>query len=170
MNAREGEIRALTGLRGMAALDVAICHVGDFVIDRHPALHPLFANSAFDVDLFFCLSAVTLCIVYGVGTRRLLDASRFFIARFARVYPLAILALLVTGPYFSMWGHVTEPTGRDQISIAFRQLLLVNHWPIIGTGQEWLAPLWSLSVEVFLYIFLFPCAVCSRAAVISGFG
>lgn len=156
MNVRNGEIRALTGLRGLAALDVAVCHVGDFIIDKYPALKPFMAFSFFDVDLFFCLSALTLCLVYRPGTNKSLDLRKFLVARFARVYPLATASLLLIGPFISIWSYISTPTGHQQLFDAIRQLLLINHWPVIGTGVEWMGPLWSLSVEVFLYVFIFP--------------
>lgn len=155
MNERNKEIRALTGLRGLAAIDVVLSHLANFIVDKNPVLNFLTGWSVLSVDLFFLLSALTLCLVYRPGTDKPLDLRKFFVARVARVYPLAIAALLVVGPYFSMWRD-TSPAGRTQIYDGVRQLLLINHWPLIGSGQEWLGPLWSLSIEVFLYIFIFP--------------
>ena len=155
MSERKGEIKALTGLRGLAAIDVVLSHLANFIVDKHPVLGFLTGWSVLSVDLFFLLSALTLCLVYRPGTDKPLDLRKFFVARVARVYPLAIAALLVVGPYFSMWSDTTS-AGRKQIYDGIRQLLLINHWPVIGSGQEWLGPLWSLSIEVFLYIFIFP--------------
>ena len=165
MTEHKGEIKALTGLRGLAALDVAIAHIGDFMINKHPLLSTLFGYSFFSVELFFCLSALTLCLVYFQNTDKPLDLRRFFVARVARVYPLAILSLLIVGPYFSMWANIGSSEGRETISIGIRQLLLINHWPIVGSGDEWVAPLWSLSAEVFLYIFVFPILFIYRKTV-----
>lgn len=155
MNSRKGEIRSLTGLRGIAAIDVVLSHLANFIVDKHPVLGFLTGWSVLSVDLFFLLSALTLCIVYLPGTGRPLDLRRFVVARVARIYPLAIAGLLVVGPYFSMWSDLT-PDGRKQIYDGVRQLLLVNSWPVVGSGQEWLGPLWSLSIEVLLYILIFP--------------
>ena len=143
-------------MRGLAALDVTVGHLGDFIMAKYPSLNYVVVFNWFSLDIFFCLSALTLCLVYGPGIEKSLNVSKFFVARFARVYPLAILGLLLTGPYFSMWDDMSSPNGRETIFLGIRQLLLINHWPIVSSGPEWLGPLWSLSDEVFLYIFIFP--------------
>ncbi|MGY2845183.1 peptidoglycan/LPS O-acetylase OafA/YrhL [Bradyrhizobium sp. USDA 4509] len=33
---------------------------------------------------------------------------------------------------------------------------MLNAWPVIGSGVHWNAPAWSISVEWFCYLFLFP--------------
>lgn len=148
------ELRSLTGLRGVAALDVAVQHINGA---DHTFLQWIgFQNQA--VDIFFCLSSFTLCYVYEAGFSRSINWRNFFAARFARIYPLYfsvfVIALLCSMAWdenqFHLYG--TAEAIRDGTA----QLLMVNAWPLVGTGAHWDAPMWSLSIEVFCYIFIFP--------------
>jgi peptidoglycan/LPS O-acetylase OafA/YrhL len=151
---RSSEIRALTGLRGLAALDVAFMHISDGKIWFLNFL--AFHNQS--VDIFFCLSGFTLSYAYQVGSSRRLNVAHFAVARFARVYPLFIAALLVAGIY----SYLIDANGFSSYSSAglwgeaIRQALMINAWPIVGTGAYWIDPMWSLSIEAFCYIAVFP--------------
>ncbi|MGN1288298.1 MAG: acyltransferase family protein [Bradyrhizobium sp.] len=84
------ELRALTGLRGVAAMAVAFAHFQLF--------YPGYANAPFmwgnAVDLFFVLSGFTLSYVY---RREDVQFSSFFTARIARIYPLYLLTTVIAG-------------------------------------------------------------------------
>jgi peptidoglycan/LPS O-acetylase OafA/YrhL len=156
------EIRALTGLRGVAAADVMLCHYNapGFAILRFFEFH----NAA--VDLFFCLSAFTLCLAYGAGDERRVSWWNFAVARIARIYPLYFVTLVISFhlTYEISNGFAFYPPGR-LIKDAIEQLLLVSNWPLIGHGVAWNLPAWSVSVETFCYAFLFfPLFAFSRAA------
>ncbi len=155
------EIRQLTGLRGLAALDVMMGHYNQ---EQVPFLHWLeFQNAA--VDIFFCLSGFTLCLVYGAGLGPRLDLRNYAAARIARIYPLYVAVLLVALWYSVRWDlnsyHTYKLSGlvRDGV----RQLLLVNAWPLVGNGTFWVDPLWSISAEAFCYAAVFlPAYALSR--------
>ena len=143
------EIRQLTGLRGLAALDVMMGHYNQ---EQVTVLHWLeFQNAA--VDLFFCLSGFTLCLVYGAGVRERLGLRDYAAARFARIYPLYAAVLMVALWYTVNWDlnsyHTYKVSG--MIRDGVRQLLLVNAWPLVGNGVFWVDPLWSISAEAFCY-------------------
>ena len=146
----------MTGLRGIAAAVVAIGHVTDFIGDRNPLYRSWIGWGGQSVHFFFVLSAFTLCLAYAAGTGRQLNLRNYAIARFARVYPLAIAAVLWIGIYSHVWKGIGTPEGRETLFVWLRQLLLINHWPFVGSGEEWIGALWSLSVEVFCYVFIFP--------------
>ncbi|OKO78718.1 acyltransferase [Bradyrhizobium sp. NAS96.2] len=145
------ELRALTGLRGAAAMAVALAHFNN--------AFPANAGAAFmwhnAVDLFFCLSGFTLSYVYSRETFRFSD---YLTARIARVYPLYVLCLISAGALY-VWPYlvdpVTYPASRAALDFAL-QLTMLNAWPVIGTGMHWDAPAWSLSAEWFCYVVLFP--------------
>lgn len=150
------EIRQLTGLRGIAALNVALIHL-NFVEYR-----PFFSFIGFHdaaVDLFFCLSGFTLFMVYGAGTAAKLDVRSYLVARLARVYPLYLLCLVIAGLTFTKWDtqfwSAVYPPARA-LPDFIRQALMVNYWPLIGTGTHWDHPTWSLSVEALCYVLVFP--------------
>lgn len=145
------ELRALTGLRGAAAMAVALAHFKN--------AFPANAGAAFmwhnAVDLFFCLSGFTLSYVYSRDTFRFSD---YLTARIARVYPLYLVCLISAGALY-VWPRlidpVTYPASRAALDFAL-QLVMLNGWPVIGTGMHWDAPAWSLSAEWFCYVALFP--------------
>ena len=85
------EIRQLTGLRGVLALDVVIGHLN--VTGMSPIGRIVFRNVA--VDFFFTLSGFVLGLTYVKNTSERLDFGRYAVARFARIYPLYLFALLL---------------------------------------------------------------------------
>src|SRR3979490_2903480 len=78
-----GEIRSLTGLRGIAALWVVALHL-EFT--RAPFIN----NGYLGVDLFFVLSGYVMALNYGWPRMRLGDYCRFLRKRLARTYPLYV--------------------------------------------------------------------------------
>jgi peptidoglycan/LPS O-acetylase OafA/YrhL len=156
-----GEIRALTGLRGVAAVDVMLSHYNapGFSILRFIEFH----NPA--VDLFFCLSAFTLCLAYKAGDSNRISWWDFAVARFARIYPLYLVCLIVSVHliYVASNQFLRYPSA-DMIRDGIEQVLLISNWPIIGHGVSWNVAAWSISVETFCYVCLFyPAFALSRA-------
>ena len=140
MDDRRVHIPALTSIRFFAALHVVAFH---FVTKANkPAfLQGILSAGYVGVTLFFVLSGFILSHVYA-GPFALRD---FYRARFARIYPLYALALLLcvwTGG--SPWIH--EP-----LSAWLRSpLFLQAWWP--QYSLEWNFPAWSLSCEAFFYL------------------
>lgn len=136
-------------MRGIAATAVALAHFG---VLPASGLDFMWHNA---VDLFFCLSGFTLSYVYSRETFNFLD---YLIARIARIYPLYLVCLVVTGVLFIgpyMVNPTTYPIGQALIDFVL-QFAMVNAWPLIGTGLHWDAPAWSLSAEWFCYLLVFP--------------
>ncbi len=156
MQPLQSEIRQLTGLRGIVALDVAASHYG---LNQVPFLRLLsFANPA--VDLFFCLSGFTLCLVYGAGQPGALRWRRYVVARFARIYPLYLLTMLVTLWYSLAWqvGVFPHLSGHALLVQFVRQATLLSEVPLPHMGPMgcWAASAWSISVEAACYVAIFP--------------
>lgn len=103
--------------------------------------------------MFFCLSGFTLFLVYG---SKPLNLTGFYIARFARIYPLFILVLSVAVFYTWRLGWFHAYSRSAVIELTIKQALLLNALPFVGTGGFWLPPMWSLSIEAFCYVALFP--------------
>ena len=151
-----GEIRSHTGLRGIAALLVVAYHQQFTQGYRLPieTATLLFKRSYLMVDLFFILSGFVLSYVY----RDRVDVASFWRARFARIYPLHVFALLcLTAWTVTVWVLMVS-TGHDAPDLGpfadwLRQLLLLNAW--FSSEAGWNIPSWSISAEVFAYI-LFP--------------
>ena len=132
-------------------MNVALAH---FELPAFSGVNGLFFWYNEAVDLFFCLSGFTLALVYGRRGR----ASRIgalAAAQFARIYPLYLVTLLwvVRSSTFPVGSQY--PVDRAW-SDFLAQLALVNCWPVIGTGVHWDLPAWSISVEFFCYLAIFP--------------
>ena len=152
---RTGEIRALTGMRGVAALVVVAYHYVDSRINLPSAIGPGYVG----VDLFFILSGFVMAMNYG---QRFQNGFKwrayvtFLQARFARVYPLYICVTLATYILIEATG-ATSPN-RPTLVLAFNTLAfqglgagLIYH----PAGSVLVGPAWSISVEVGAYL-LFP--------------
>jgi len=146
---RPVQLRALTSVRFFAALHVALYH-----IVRPFSAWGIFAgfmgagHSA--VPFFFLLSGFILTYSHarepetGTGFKK-----RFYFARFARIYPLYVLSLIVVAaaypPVFDKRIHILAFVG-DLAMIQSWSSRMVNFFNI---------PAWSLSCEAFFYL-VFP--------------
>jgi peptidoglycan/LPS O-acetylase OafA/YrhL len=157
MSAVTQKILPLTSLRFFAALYVVLFHtLSEFHVADKPLLYRnLLGLGYISVSFFFVLSGYILSIVYlknGHAPR----AKRFWIARFARVYPLFLLTLLLDTPLFFL-GHARRLGYHASLILTSKVLLanclLIQAWKVSLRGID--NPNWSLSVEAFFYL-LFP--------------
>lgn len=84
----DGRYATLDGLRGIAALLVAVYH-----LQQRLGLTAI--NGHLSVDLFFALSGFVLARVYSERFAQGLTAKQFTLSRFARFYPLYALGFLL---------------------------------------------------------------------------
>lgn len=156
-------LSALDGLRGIAALLVVVLHFQHFNpwFDL-PGLggSEVLTQSYLWVDLFFVLSGFVLAHVYADGFRRgppgWGQVRSFWLARFARVYPLHLAALLLLAGLVAV-GFI-QSLGRDgRCYDAWNlaaSLALVHVWDTTY-GLCWNVPSWSIGAEAAAYA-LFP--------------
>lgn len=151
---------ALTSLRFFAALWVMLFHMSD--TDSHvaqlsaaPALWNLVSVGYRGVNLFFILSGFILVYNY-VDTDFSDKQSRrkFWIARFARIYPMYFFGVLLAVPYVlrDMLLGSTSPLLLGTSLIC--NLALLQSW-IPPFALTWNGPGWSLSNEAWFYL-IFP--------------
>ncbi|HET6762010.1 MAG TPA: acyltransferase [Longimicrobiaceae bacterium] len=152
-------LRALTGLRFVAAMQVVLYHV---YLPRSAGapgwVRALVGSGYVGVGLFFVLSGFVLAYNYlqpmaqgRVGRRE------FWAARFARVYPVYLLGLAAGMPWFVLWMlRVSTPhiAARWVAGVTAACLALVQGWAP-QTVCALNCPGWSLSAEAFFYL-LFP--------------
>jgi peptidoglycan/LPS O-acetylase OafA/YrhL len=106
------------------------------------------------VSFFFILSGFIL--VYNYDTeRRPLDVGRFWVARFARIYPVYLIGFLLAMPFvLEAVGQAHGRGAHQALTGGLLAVTLVQSWaPKYATF--WNIPSWSLSVEAFFYL-LFP--------------
>jgi peptidoglycan/LPS O-acetylase OafA/YrhL len=150
------EILPLTSIRGVAALWVVYGHLIGPVLRALDVTQPqLLINLArgdqFAVDIFFVLSGYIMIVAYGTQV----DASKFYLHRFARVFPLHVVVLCAAIPgYYLFQFQALQPEAYSTANLIF-YFTLTFVW--VGLPPAWNPPAWSLSAEVFAYIF-FPVA------------
>ena len=159
MKARE-EIRALTGLRGVAAAWVVLFHFGAVLYVLVPGVRRVafvLDRGYLGVDVFFLLSGFVLAHAYGeaFGTWDARAYIGFLRARLARIYPIHLFALLLV----ALAWLVTTRAGRpfDYAPVGARDLalnlLLVQAWGF--SDRSWNVVSWAISVQWLGYL-VFP--------------
>jgi len=143
-------LRALTGIRFFAAMQVVLFHFGASIALRNPRTRFLgyfLANGWIAVSLFFILSGFILSYTYTNRIETPGGKWRFWEARFARIYPVYLLSLLLNLPF----------RGNLTVGLGLSVLMMVQAWnpECPSCAQAWNAPAWTLSVEMFFYL-LFP--------------
>jgi peptidoglycan/LPS O-acetylase OafA/YrhL len=172
---RHPDVPALTGLRFLAAFAVLVAHgVTATVGNNEPpqgdgAAFWLVTASGFGMTLFFVLSGFVIHYNYArlVSDGGLRGIGAFLWARFARLYPLFLLMMLVyvlvSQRHVAYWtGHPEQINSIVQALPYF--LLSIQSWiyKVIGGGSLIDAirggspPTWSISTEWFFY-FAYPC-------------
>ncbi|WP_131197026.1 acyltransferase family protein, partial [Lichenihabitans psoromatis] len=143
----KAEIKALTGLRGFAAMAVVIYH---FSVGVWP-LKTFFDHCYLAVDLFFVLSGFIIASTSGeVFTTSLSgrEYGKFVAKRLGRIYPLYLVTTLVAIAMVALIGDRWQIEPVSLIS----NLLMIQGW---GIAESFDSPGWSISVEMAAYI-LFP--------------
>jgi peptidoglycan/LPS O-acetylase OafA/YrhL len=102
-------------------------------------------NGNMGVSFFFVLSGFILTYTYRDRLSSRSAVVEYFVARFARIYPVYLLALAIALPV------LTSP-----ISLAetVKVLLMIQSWtsPSDPSANAWISQAWTLSVEAFFYL------------------
>ena len=156
----------MTGLRGLAALMVAIYHINPELIARNGAGVGMIVGKGYLwVDLFFVLSGFVLALNYGHLFAGGCSAARwreFLVRRIARVYPLYGVVVLAGFAGWLVATHAAaaasllpKPPLHHPMLDAAVNMLMIQSW---GIGPSIDGTAWSLSAEWAAYL-LFPLLV-----------
>ncbi|GLP75295.1 acyltransferase [Mycobacterium antarcticum] len=161
---RSGEIRALSGLRIVAALWVVLFHFRPLLEMASPPLYdslkPILDCGAQGVDLFFILSGFVLTWNYldrmgdSWSTR---STMHFLWLRLARVWPLYLFTMHLAALWIVFTlnvGDFPSPEASTLTAVTYlRQLFMVQLWfqPFFD-GSSWDGPAWSISAEWLAYL------------------
>ncbi|QZT64855.1 acyltransferase family protein [Mycolicibacterium austroafricanum] len=163
---RTGEIRALSGLRIVAALWVVLFHFRPLLAEAAPgfssALAPILNAGAQGVDLFFILSGFVLTWNYldRMGESWSTGSTlRFLWLRLARVWPVYLVTMHLAAAFaiFTLYvgGHPLPPPVIESLNAMswLKQVLLTQLWfqPYFD-GSSWNGPAWSISAEWLAYL------------------
>ncbi|BCA64302.1 hypothetical protein HMP09_3536 [Sphingomonas sp. HMP9] len=153
------ELRALTGVRGIAAWFVVFYHIRLSIAGLPTVLREVFAKGYLAVDFFFLLSGFVIWLTWSDRIRSGGRASipRFLQKRIARIWPLHLVTL---GGAVAL-ALLFRATGRSDPQFAFPELplhvLLLQNWGFTH-HLAWNDPAWSISAELGAYL-LFPLLV-----------
>lgn len=142
----KSEILPLTGLRFVAAFYVFVFHIHirwPFMENQYG--NNIFGQGAIGMSLFFILSGFVLTYQYADGNN---NKEKYFINRFARIYPVYIVAALATLPWFGVENFL------QGIVLVIANIFLIQAWfpqlfTLWNNGASW-----SISVEAFCYLLL----------------
>ena len=156
------EIKALTSLRGLAAVAVVLQHFSATAqlnaSDWIPSIVP---HGYMAVDFFFVLSGFIMCYTYLAGfEERGLRAYRPFLwKRVARIFPLgiAVTAVILICGSLASTVHLTGLFYTVRVSGGLAAMIAINLLHVQGFLPEYSLndPSWSVSVELGAYL-LFP--------------
>jgi peptidoglycan/LPS O-acetylase OafA/YrhL len=141
-------LKALTGIRFLAAVYVVIYHtkLGATLAEHgHIAAGHLFMSGYLAVAMFFLLSGFILSYTYAGQIDEPGSYRRFWEARFARIWPVYVVSLLLTSvAQFSF----------PKLSYILPTLLMVQAWNPFNRDMwgAWNYVCWTLSVEAFFYL------------------
>lgn len=152
---RAGQLKALTGLRGVAAFVIVLFHA-KAAIDSNLGDIPWLDHGYLAVDIFFVLSGFVMFWTYRDHITSRSRLVEFYAKRIARIYPLHVLllvpfAILALGPAL-LKGNIGEFIYLK--SYLLGSLLLIQNWgfwPKLALN----IPAWSISTEFFCYL-IFP--------------
>jgi peptidoglycan/LPS O-acetylase OafA/YrhL len=147
------KIDSLTFPRFIAAFALVIHHfAGNVNVVKDTALANFVEVSSTLVSFFYVLSGFILVIAYSNGGKQHhIPRKKFYLNRFARIYPVYLLALIMYLLLPVQARIPDEPATAGQI---ITSSLLIHAWiPRFAMCLNF--PGWSLSVELFFYL-LFP--------------
>ncbi|SKA39089.1 acyltransferase family protein [Consotaella salsifontis] len=151
-NKNASRFSVLDAWRGISALMVVFLHAP---VANALVATPFVRHGFLFVDFFFVLSGFVIAHAYQgrIGSGR--GAIAFLQARFARVYPLHFLMLMLFLAYelalFAGRGADAAFQGTNSVSAFFANLFLLHAFGTVD-GLGWNYPSWSISAEFGAYL------------------
>lgn len=141
------KINQITFSRFIIAILIVIYHYGLNIYPYNNSVtYFIVKNANVGPSYFYLLSGFVMMIAY--GNKSDLNFLNYIKNRFARIYPVYLLSLLLIVIHYLFSGQMHDYNG------LFLNVFLVQSW-IPGKAISFHAPGWSISVEFFFY-FLFP--------------
>jgi exopolysaccharide production protein ExoZ len=146
-------LRTFDFLRGLAILGVIAVHTSQIFPSQISAIDFMASLGRFGVQLFYFISALTMCYMWEIREGEKNPVKNFYIRRFFRIAPLFWIAipvyLLINGFEKNYWA----PDGIGALEIFLTATFLHGFWPnsinsVVPGG-------WSIAVEMTFYA-LFP--------------
>ena len=146
---------ALNGLRFIAALAVVFYHYAPNIAgySRVPGVfRDIISDGPLAVPFFFILSGFVLGFKHVGSHNALSNLGRFYWSRFARIYPVYLIAFVLFAP-IAIQKYLSEPLVLEGthyfLASAALYIVMLQAWTPFA--QAWNGPAWSVSVEAFMY-------------------
>jgi len=137
-------LEQLTFTRFLAAISIVIFHFGQnvfpFSLDN---IDFIFKQANVGVSYFFILSGFVMIIAY--ANKDKIKFGDYIKRRFARIYPVYFLAIVILIPYFII---TDTPFAYEGLIL---NITMVQSW-VPGYALSFNTPVWSLSVEMLFYL------------------
>src|SRR5215467_12812423 len=158
------ELPALTGIRFLAAFSVALAHGLIQLVrfnDIPPVIEAIQNLSGLGMSMFFVLSGFVIHYTYGSRVTKRYGVYNFFVARFARLYPLFIAAFAIE--LFYHLHNNTPPFGYDLRALPYYVTLTQTWWfavlhelSLVYQFGNIASISWSISTEAWFYLAYLP--------------
>ena len=168
---RANKLLGLEALRFVAAFAVLIWHYQHFAYladkpvdlfrDQLPLyglLQPFYEAGQYGVWVFWCISGFIFFWKYrDTISDRSMPGWTFFVFRLSRLYPLHFVTLIIVTVlqtvYFRQHGYFFVYQDND-VRHFLLQIFMASEWGL-QHGNSFNGPIWSISVEVLVYILFF---------------
>ena len=166
----EKKLLSLEVLRFISAMAILVFHYHQFAyvglklvnyqVDQLPFYSQLkwfYLHGELGVQFFWCISGFIFFWKYLNSIhQKIITGSKFFVLRLSRLYPLHFATLILIAVlqiiYFSTHDSYFVVPNND-LKHFILQLFLASNWG--GQGFSFNAPIWSISVEVLVYLIFF---------------
>jgi peptidoglycan/LPS O-acetylase OafA/YrhL len=159
--AHVGRSHELDFLRGLAIVGVIAIHVSQAFPSGFRIVDFVFSSGWVGVNVFYFVSALTMCLMWTQRAGESQPARKFYIRRFLRIAPLfwlaipLYLALNGTGPSYD------APNGIGLLQVILTATFLHGFWP--DSINSVVPGDWSIAAEMTFYL-VFPFVIASFGA------
>ena len=163
----ENKLLGLEIMRFLSALSVLIWHYqflaepNNFIKTQQPLytyLNIFFEKGYSGVHVFFCISGFIFFWKYRETiSNRDVGGKEFFILRFARLYPLHLLTLILVALLQLIYFNIHNDYFRIKQNDSFHfmlQLFMASDWGF-QKASSFNFPIWSISIEILVYFLFF---------------
>jgi len=147
---RQRNLGFVDALRGVAILMVIVTHVSPATPDVSGLMSSLCSYGRMGVQLFFVLSAFTLCLTYADRTNDPYSVSKFYIRRYLRIAPMYYFGILFYTSLAIVDGGI-ESISYTNVGWHFSLLHGLN----MAAFNNVVPGGWSIGVE-FIFYLIFP--------------
>jgi peptidoglycan/LPS O-acetylase OafA/YrhL len=155
MSSNENKLGYVDAMRGIAILMVILVHTSQRVPNLSPLMGRLAEYSQMGVQLFFVVSAYTLCLSFERRSKEPYSISSFYIRRLFRIAPLYYIAIPIYFAFHIVKQHYnSEPisTTEPYSIVNIVANILFIHGFVPSANNNIVPGGWSIGTEMAFYL------------------